>query len=964
MDELIGQSLGAYEIRRELGRGGMAVVYLAYQPQMEREVAIKVLPREFLHDPTFLERFRREARAIARLSHPHILSVYDSGEQDGLPFIVMAYVPGGSLAERTRAAMPLNEVARIVRQIADALDYAHDQGIIHRDLKPANVLLDRQGNIYLTDFGIAKAMEATAQLTGSRIIGTPAYMAPETTRKGSLTRRVDVYALGVTLFEMLTGSLPYEGDTPVGTLLAHVTEPIPDVRKLQPGLPNVVQAIIEQAMAKDPDDRFPSAGVLAEALEAAVRGEEVTGLKPPPPTIDAPLPAAVTLPPTPTAAKPRRPPRLWMGAGAALVLLAGLAGVLALTGVLGGKPTPMPDGAGPPEEAAEVGSAATQAVAASPESTPVPAWVYAGLVPDGARARLGKGAISGIAFSPRRDHLAVASSQGVYLYRVDTLEEVSFSPTDMGVSSVAFSPDGDTLAWGLPDGTVSLPTTSAGVRTILEGHTGRVGSMAFSPDGERLVSASWADNSIVMWDIETGERLLTLEGHKGGVESVAWSPDGTILASGSWDNTVIVWDAATGERLRTLEGHTDMVHGVAFSPDGTTLASGSWDETVIVWNVETGERLRTLQGHTGFVEGVAFSPDGTTLASASWDDTVIVWDAAIGKRLHTLQGHSAPVDSVTFSLDGTTLASASGNDVIIWDAENGEQLRTLQGHMSGILSVAFSPDGDRLALGSNDETVTVWDAHTSERMLTLRGHTDMVESVAFSPDGASLASGSYDGTVIVWDARTGERLHTLQGHAEAVLGVAFSPDGTSLASGSQDETVIVWDAKTGERLRTLEGHTQSVSGVAFSPDGERLVSASWDDTMIVWDAETGERLRTLEVHMGSVQGVAFSPDAARLVSGSYGTVIVWDAGTGNQLRTLQGRTGSDVLSVAFSPDGTALASGLTDGTVIVWDAETGEQLHVLEGHTGIVFAVAFSPDGATLASASGDGTAVLWDVAR
>jgi outer membrane protein assembly factor BamD (BamD/ComL family)/uncharacterized protein YjiK len=331
-------------------------------------------------------------------------------------------------------------------------------------------------------------------------------------------------------------------------------------------------------------------------------------------------------------------------------------------------------------------------------------------VPVEARARLGKGELGGFAFSPNGDYLAVASGVGVYLYRADTFQEVWLGLTEHSEISVAYSPDGTTLASGSRDGTV------------------------------------------IVWDAVTGERLRTLKGHTYGANSVAFSPDGTTLASGANDNTVIVWDVETGERLRTLEGHARPVESVAFSPDGTTLASGADDNTVIVWDAVTGERLRTLEGHTGGVNSVAFSPDGGTLASGSWDDTVILWNVETGERLRTLEGHADAVESVAFSPDGATLASGSRDDtVILWDVKTGERLRTLEGHADAVYSVAFSPDEATLASGSRDDTVILWDVKTGERLRTLEGHASPVESVAFSPDGATLASGSWDGTVILWE---------------------------------------------------------------------------------------------------------------------------------------------------------------------------------------------------------------------
>lgn len=275
MTEFIGHQLGQYLVTEQIGKGGMSTVYLASQASMRRFVAIKVLPRNLTHDDKFLERFYREVQIAASLQHPHILPVYDFGQYDGVPYIVMAYVKGGTLSDWiARGPMEPAEARRITQEMADALDYAHRKGVIHRDFKPGNVLLDEQGNTYLTDFGLAKMSESSLQITGTGILGTPAYMAPEQAEPKDLTPTADVYALGVTVFQMLTGHAPYEAPTPLGVLMAHVTQPIPKIHHLRPELPQAVQVVIERAMAKSPEARYPSTLALAEALNKALEGEK------------------------------------------------------------------------------------------------------------------------------------------------------------------------------------------------------------------------------------------------------------------------------------------------------------------------------------------------------------------------------------------------------------------------------------------------------------------------------------------------------------------------------------------------------------------------------------------------------------------------------------------------------------------------------------------------------------------
>lgn len=273
---LIGRTFGQYRVESRLGAGGMATVYLANQESIGRKVAIKVLPDQFTHDPTFIERFKREVQVIARLQHPRIVPVYDYGEIDHQPYIVMAYMAGGTLREKIKdGPMSLAVVVKLIDQIADALDFAHSQGIIHRDFKPGNVLLDNQGNAYLADFGIAKINEASVQLTGSGVVGTPSYMAPEMIDKAEAAPSVDIYALGVTAYEMLTGEQPFFGETPLRVMMAHATDRVPDVRGKRPDLPAAVTHVINRVMAKKPETRYQSAREFADMLRRAAEGGTV-----------------------------------------------------------------------------------------------------------------------------------------------------------------------------------------------------------------------------------------------------------------------------------------------------------------------------------------------------------------------------------------------------------------------------------------------------------------------------------------------------------------------------------------------------------------------------------------------------------------------------------------------------------------------------------------------------------------
>jgi serine/threonine protein kinase/formylglycine-generating enzyme required for sulfatase activity len=309
-------AFGRYQIKDKLGRGGMAEVYLAYDPRFERDVAVKLLPQELMYAPGIRARFEQEAKTIAALDHPAIVPVYDFGEQEGQLYLVMRYMAGGSLGDRLEnGPLPLEETQRIISRIAPALDEAHQKGVIHRDIKPGNILFDHRGEPALADFGIVRLAESTMQLTGSGWVGTPAFMAPEMGDPGGVTPLVDIYALGVTVYMMLTGQHPYQADTPSGYIVAHITKPVPNILALRPDLPPGTQAVIEGALAKDPLDRCQSAGALAaglrevaaQALQPVSRPE--TSLAEPPIEYSPPAPDATLSDAPPTATRRATPPR-------------------------------------------------------------------------------------------------------------------------------------------------------------------------------------------------------------------------------------------------------------------------------------------------------------------------------------------------------------------------------------------------------------------------------------------------------------------------------------------------------------------------------------------------------------------------------------------------------------------------------------------------------------------------------
>ena len=593
-------------------------------------------------------------------------------------------------------------------------------------------------------------------------------------------------------------------------------------------------------------------------------------------------------------------------------------------------------------------------------------------LPDGAKARLGKGGISGnIAYSPDGNQLAVVSTIGIWIYDVRPDKEIELfliTGHTRTVRTVAYSTRLPIIASGSDDNTVKIWDRISGEHKItLNGHTDGVTSVAFSPDGNTLASGSW-DNTVRMWDATTGEQKTTLNGHTDRITSVAFSPDGNTLASGSWDNTVHIWDATTGEQKTTLNGHTDRISAVAFSPDGDTFATGSDDQTIRLWKTIDLKHVTTLKGHAEEIYSIAFSPDSNTIATGSADNTVRLWNVNTGIHKTTLNRHSDDISTIAFSPDGKTIATGSPEDqtVRLWDAQTGKHKTILTGDRTwGITSILYSQDGGTLICGSfvsNPSTIAWWDTNKGKYKTTPEEYLSTIFSVAISPDGKTIASGSTDQTVGLWDAFSGEYKRNLSGHTDVVCAVVFSPDGNTIASGSFDNTIRLWDAHTGKHKMTLTGHTSIVFSVAFSSDGSTLASGSADNTVRLWNGHTGEFKTALADHTDGVRSVIFSPDGNTLASGSDDkTVQLWDARTAKHKGTLSGH-GDIIKSVVYSPDSTIIAVGCGNGNIWLWHAHKATDLAILTGHSDNVSSVVFSPDGNTLASGSHDGTVLLWQI--
>jgi WD40 repeat protein len=1014
---------GDYEILREIARGGMGVVFQARQVSLNRIVALKMILAGQLANDTDVKRFYTEAEAAANLDHPGIVPIYEVGQHEGQHYFSMGFVEGQSLSHRLAGGpMPPSQAAELIVKVADAIEYAHQRGVIHRDLKPANILLDRQGNPRITDFGLAKKLTTDSGLTGSgQIMGTPSYMPPEQAggKHGKVGPASDVYALGATLYALVTGRPPFQAATPMDTVIQLVSdEPVPP-RRLNPSIPLDVETICLKCLEKQSDERYASAAAFAADLRRFLAGEPI---------------AARPVTHLERAAKwARRKPTL----AAAYTL-----GLLTLVlGGLGGTALWQWRAA---ERARDTARSALDEARRQRDIADV---ARTGAIEAQAEAerqrekfeRFDYGRTIQVAHQEWRENnvpatLALLDSarpeprgwEWRYVHRLCHSEVLTLEGHTGGVLSASFSPDGTRIVTASVDGTVRVWDAKSGaVMLTFKGHNGRVLSASFSPDGARVVTASdnsprgplgilellrgdrssgsaprALDHTAKVWDARSGAVLLTLKGHTGDVGLASFSPDGAqVLSAGG--GAVKVWDTKSGAEVVALKGHTHDVGVASFSPDGARIVTVSSDGTVKVWDAKSGAVMLTFKGHNDWVHSAAFSPDGSRIVTASQDKTAKVWDATSGAEVLIFKGHTNLVRSAAFSPDGTRVVTASDDRTArVWDAKSGAEVLTFKGHTNILTSAMFSPDGARVVTASGelsgtlDRTVKVWDAKTDAEVLTLKGHTWTVNSASFSPDGKRVVTGDTDqtgiyGTAKVWDAKTGAEVLTLKGHtgkaSAKVLAVSFSPDGSQVVTGSGDGIARVWDAKSGAEVFTLKGHIVQVISASFSPDGERILTESFDGTAKVWDAKSRAAILTLKVDNAAADmfsrlkdaksaaivtpnglrslptSATFSPDGAQILTASLdGTAKVWDAKSGTEVLTLKGHTGA-VWSASFSPDGERIVTTSADQVAKVWDARSGAQVLTLKGHTNNVRSATFSPDGTRIVTASDDRTARVWD---
>lgn len=1012
--------LSGYEILGELHRGGQGVVYRAFQKATKRTVAIKVLLRGAFATTRQRNRFEREIEIAASLRHPNIVSIFESGvDADGSHYLVMNYVDGVALdawaGTTSGAGTPLHsarERLELFCKICDAVSSAHQRGIIHRDLKPANILIDAAGEPHVLDFGLAKAVgldmkasEANMTRTGE-FMGTFSYAAPEQLRgdPDQIDTRTDVYALGVILFQMLTGRFPYSVDGSLSAILRNITEVEPRLpSEYAPAVDDELNTIVIKALSKPRERRYQSAGALRRDIVSYLAGEP----------IDAKRDSRWYM--------LKKTARRYRAALAISVSFFALVAVLGIVTAVGARRTARERDRAlvaehrSAENARELAAALAESrierarslestgdiamaeqllweefldpaqgvrdgPASAPSSDPQRRRAYWALwelnsaspclrtwqTHDAATAR---SAISGdgrtiIAFGA--DGIIkvwdTATARLLKTYLTEPRETQSMIASANGDAFASFGADEKVRVW-------ELGSDRAELGAVIDSLNLNLFRMDMCPIG-RNIAISDAPGRIAIRDRLTGEERAALHVTDVG-SALAYSSDGTKLGCGSHAGRIEVWelDGPGGAPTRqwSVESHKARVRDMCFSPDGTTIAAvgAEGDENVKLLDTQTGRLIRTLVGHTSHINSVSFRGDGLRLATCSFDRSVRMWDPGITTPLATFRGHAANIAQARFVPGADMIASiAVDRTARLWDVRPRGPLHRTKLVDETVSSICISPDGRHLFCGASDGLVHRINPITAGADGAWPGHKGMVSAVAISADGRTLASAGYDGTTRIWDASTGLCRQVCGDGSATVSSVAFHPDGRLVAAGCDDGVVRLWDAASGQLVVSLRGGQEYPRRpmVAFAPDGKSLATVDSRSDIVIWDWASGLPRATMKGHRGQLRCVAFSPDGDLLASaGDDATIRLWGARSGESLGAMEGNR-DEIFSLAFSPDGTMLASGGRGRQVTLWDVSTRKCLATLGGHTNMIFATAFSPDGRLLASCAADGTFGLCDL--
>lgn len=1002
VSDMSGRAFGDYELLTEIARGGMGIVYKARQVSLNRIVALKmILAGSHASDADVL-RFRAEAEAAANLDDPGIVPIYEVGQHDGHYFFSMGYIEGQSLAARlVEGPLVPREAAEIVRDAARAVHYAHQAGVIHRDLKPANILIDRTNRPRVTDFGLAKRTANESSLTASgQVLGTPSYMPPEQAcgKVDEAGPKADVYSLGAVLYATLTGRPPFQAATAAATLQQVLDQEPAALCAINKSVPRDLETIALKCLEKLPQRRYASAEELAEDLDRWLTGQTILARR------SRAWERALKW-------ARRRPAVAALSGGLATVTV--VAFILVTWLWLSSQRVATRRTLDTARIWCEEGEVNRGLLLLDHTLGVVP--FYGKDLDHAIRANIGtwqKQLVPLVSLLPNPGAVQyqVFSTDGRRLLRVykNRNETTEIWDVEQGkpIRSLKHSAPIRRFAVFSPDGNRILIATEDGDKggfclwRVNEEHVpepcitaGLVTAAAFAPDGKTVVTGC-DDHALQAWDSFTGKELTDKSTAAGAVVAVAVSDDGQTVATGTDNGKVQLWKADSllpaGFELEApqLKSDTGKVRTVAFALGGKRLLALIQDEQqgigdVPVWDITNGCFVENLNNTPWEIKAVAISRDGRSVLTGAGDYTAQLWE--IREQTLTVKAvlqHEDDVDAVAFSPDEEgklVLTGSKDGTTRVWDATTGKPVCLPVAHPGPVQTVVFS-EGAMYSTISQDASVRMWKIPSAID----RGWSEdgKIMSLAVSPDGKRVATGTNNGNVHVHKTDDGTPEWEHKCHDDEVWAIAFLTYD-KLATGGRHGTIRVWDVGSNTPIHEFE-ETYRVRSLAGSPDGDTLLIGSGD-----WvDGQAGLRRISNDdaidlplLRNGVVDAVTYSPKdgVSRCAVASGNAIQLWlnlpkpneddgkspsdDAVVKGGFVELLPPHEVRVVALAFSPDGSRLASGSIDKTVRLWDGATGTPQGQALRHASAVWSVAFSFDGKFLVTGCSDGSVHVWDVA-
>lgn len=947
--------IGPYVLLEEIARGGMGIVFRAMERDLGRVVALKLLRGAEWVAGTSLERFRTEARAAATLVHPHIVPVYSFGDDGGNWYIAMRLIEGGSLADwiRREAASGRDsrrqrEAAVILRKLAEATHHAHQHGVLHRDLKPENVLMDAEGEPYLTDFGMARLADAGTRITRSQTsLGTPAYVAPEVARGGSLEATVlsDVYGLGAILYELLTGHPPFEGATPLEVLRQVADGEVRRPSSLHAHVDRDLETICLKTISREPSRRYESGAALAQDLGRWLAGQPIEAR--PVGTLER------------CTKWVRRRPVL---ATLAALLACSIAVITVGSWKVSRNLRMIGEGQRQSIVALNIDTA-NQWIAKDDPSASLPYQI------DSLRLD---------ADHPARSRMHRVRL-GLTLRSIPRLTHLW--KHDGAANSATFSTDGRLVLSAGEDGQARIGRIDGEGTTLVLKHPNRVLQALFSPDSSLVLTLS-SDGHARCWDATTGKEQFAAWPVYRPVYKLPLSP----VASFSPDGTRIL--SIVGSRLELRDSRTGLlqvpplaleapVEQAAFSPDGGRLISSLANGLVQVWELSPLE-LRPLGSlrHPNGVTAASFSRSGTTVASVGLNAIGLLWDASDGNRFGVPFRHDGNqrISQASFSPTHDRFVTLSfDNTMRIWDGNTGQMAAREVPHPNGVTMARWDNLGQRIVTGSFDGSARIWNATNASLAQPLLQHGSYVTDAVFSPSGEQLVTSAQDGGIRLWSFTATTRAATHL--AEAPVSLAFfSRDGTQLALASAGKPLQIHHLSPGAPNTPTVLPASNVEEIvrgSFAPTGMLVATAARDGRLQIWNSLSGRPSGSAQITKGSVSSLNFDPTGERLVAtantpdgNSY--LTVWHAPELSLVASMK-RITEHINWAEFHPTEPLVLSSSSHGELRFWNPTTGEAVGPFVPGRHAASEAHFSPDGRWIAVAETDMAfttrpAQLWSV--